>query len=222
MKEYFSHDYHARSDRKLVNLRMKMGWEGVGLYWCIIEMLYENNGAINLSEIERIAFELGTQSERITELLKGFELFRFRGGVFYSDSVNERLEKRSEKSDKARLSAVTRWDRERNKDANAMRTHTDRNAIKVKKSKVKEKSIEKMPDGWDGLWDRWMKYRQDIKKPFKSKDSEQANMTYLKNLSSNDLTKAERIVEQTIANGWVGLFKLKEEPAVEKKLNFAN
>ena len=139
MKEYFPHDYHSRNDRKLVNLRMKMGLGGIGLYWCIVEMLYENNGAIGLSEIERIAFELGTESDRITELLKGFELFQFYDEVFYSPSVNERLKKREEKSEKARESAEARWGRATQKDADAFPTHPSRNAIKEKKRKEKNK-----------------------------------------------------------------------------------
>ena len=210
MKEYFSHDYHARSDRKLVNLRMKMGWEGVGLYWCIIEMLYENNGAINLSEIERIAFELGTQSERITELLKGFELFKFRGGVFYSESVNERLEKRSEKSDKARLSAVTRWDRERNKDTNAMRTHTDRNAIKVNKSKVKEKDKNILFDEF------WIAYH---KTSGLSKTDKEAAIKHWNKLSDAEMDKAINMIPVFIQNCKAGYIKKARTYLADKNFN---
>lgn len=64
-KEYFSHDYNARSDPKLRKLLMKEGIEGIGVYWCIIEMLYEQEGILPLSECEAIAFELHTQCERM-------------------------------------------------------------------------------------------------------------------------------------------------------------
>jgi len=30
---YFSHDSNARQDEKIIKLRMKLGWEGYGLYW---------------------------------------------------------------------------------------------------------------------------------------------------------------------------------------------
>jgi len=136
MKEYFSHDYNARNDQSLVKLRMKLSMEGLGLYWCLIEMLYENNGKIKLDEIDTIAFELRTDSERIADVLKNYELFKFRQDYFYSESVNKRLKLRKEKSDKARASAVSRWNKDDKTDANAMRTQCERNAIKVKKSKV--------------------------------------------------------------------------------------
>ena len=143
MKEYFSHDYNARNDQSLVKLRMKLSMEGLGLYWCLIEMLYENNGKIKLDEIETISFELRTDSERIADVLKNYELFKFRQDYFYSESVNKRLKLRKEKSDKARASAVSRWNKDDKTDANALRTQSERNAIKVKKSKVnKSKDIK--------------------------------------------------------------------------------
>ena len=38
--EYFSHDYKARHDDKLIRVFMRHGLSGIGAYWCIIEMLY--------------------------------------------------------------------------------------------------------------------------------------------------------------------------------------
>jgi hypothetical protein len=146
MKEYFSHDYNGRNDRKLVKLRMDFGLEGIGIYWCIVEMLYENNGRICLDEIETIAFELQTDCERITTVLKNYDLFRFKGNFFYSESVNGRLNKRKEKSDKARTSALTRWNTNDKDDANALQTHNEGNAIKVNKSKVNKSKIKVTPD----------------------------------------------------------------------------
>ena len=156
IKEYFSHDYNARNDRKLVKLRMGLGLEGVGIYWCIIEMLYENGGKVNLSEIERISFELGVPCERITDVLRNYELFRFKGEVFHSVSVSERLEKRKAKSDKARDSAVSRWNRAKEGDANALRTHCDGNANKSKDKGIVKEEIYK-EESWRDSFDLYMK-----------------------------------------------------------------
>ena len=40
---YFPHDYNAASDEKIEELLFKLGNEGYGIYWRIIEMLYQNN-----------------------------------------------------------------------------------------------------------------------------------------------------------------------------------
>ena len=139
-KEYFSHDYNARSDPKLRKLLMKEGIEGVGIYWCIIEMLYEQEGILPLSECEAIAFELHTQCERIENVIHS-DLFIIEDDSFYSQSVINRLEIRNVKSKSASNSANARWAKWRALHTNAKRTQSEGNAIKVNNSKEKEKKI---------------------------------------------------------------------------------
>jgi len=137
MTEYFSHDYNAREDEKILDLMGEMGWAGYGLFWGLVELLYKNNGKMR-TQYERIAFALNSHPDSVKNIIENFELFIVKNGFFSSKSVNIRLKKRSEKSDKARANAYKRWDKE---DANAMRPQCDRNAkkeSKVKESKVKE------------------------------------------------------------------------------------
>lgn len=135
---YFSHDYNARADRKLVALQMSFGMEGVGIFWCIVEMLFEEGGYINLNECDRIAFELRTDSQRINQIISGFDLFKSDGSRFWSASVLRRLEVRYEKSEKARKSAEKRWG-----NADAMRTHSESNAIKERNERKKGKETNR-------------------------------------------------------------------------------
>ena len=134
--DYFSHDTKARSDSKLVSLAMRQGMEGLGVYWCIVEMLYENDGKIMRTECERIAYELRTHSDCINAVIYEHELFQWDEFYFWSNSVLNRLKTITEKSDKARQSATKRWE-----NANAMRTQCDGNAIKEKESKVNKINI---------------------------------------------------------------------------------
>ena len=48
MKElpYITHDFGARNDPKLMDLQMEMGGQGLGIFWCLVEMLWENGGTI--------------------------------------------------------------------------------------------------------------------------------------------------------------------------------
>lgn len=136
MKDYFSHDYNSRNDKKLVNAFMKFGLESIGAYWCIVEMLYEEGGYLLLSEYERITFELRSNNECIKYLLNDSDLFKNDGLKFWSESAIERLKLRSEKSEKARKSIESRWNRKQN--TNVIRTNEERNTNKVKESKEKE------------------------------------------------------------------------------------
>jgi len=139
MKEtfYFSHDYNARSDPKIIKLIMKYGMEGYGIYWSIIETLYEQDGFALRSDYECIAFALRMDCDRIKEIIEKSGLFKVENEKFFSESVLRRLKTRDLKSSKTRASALKRWSKD---DANALRSESEGNAIK--ESKVKE-SIEK-------------------------------------------------------------------------------
>lgn len=144
---YFSHDYNSRSDPRMIKLSMKQGMAGIGIYWCIVEMLYEQGGYLPLSNIESIAFELHSECDRIKDVLQNYELFIFEDEMFYSESALRRLNIRNDKSNKARESANKRWN-----DANAMRTQSEGNAIK--ESKVKKKKENNIKD-FDLFWDSY-------------------------------------------------------------------
>lgn len=128
---YFSHDYNARADRKIVNVIMKHGMTGIGVYWCLVEMLYEEGGYMP-TEYERISFELRTDTKVIQSIINDFELFKTDLDKFWSDAVLERLQERCDKSEKARESINKRWNKYRN-NTNVIRSNDKRNTIKERK-----------------------------------------------------------------------------------------
>lgn len=133
---WFSHDYNARSDRKMQKLRMKYKMEGIGIYWCIIEMLYEEEGYLNHLEYDRIAFELQTNTECIKSIVNDFQLFDMNDDNFWSDSIIKRLKIRKDKSNQAKEAVRVRWEKERQKKANyttVLHPHNDRNTTKERK-----------------------------------------------------------------------------------------
>lgn len=146
MKEYFSHDLKARNDRKMVRLTMAHGMQGVGIYWCIVEMLYEEEGRLMRTECERIAFELRVDVCAVESVIFDFDLFQYDEKTFWSASVDRRIEAQIQVSQGAKKAAKARWQKFENQsvsndNANAMRTHTERNANKEKKSKEKESKV---------------------------------------------------------------------------------
>jgi len=136
MREYFSHDYNSRNDKNMVRLSMKHGMAGIGVFWCIVEMLYENGGYLLLSEYERITFELRTKYDVIKDVIEGYNLFKNDGEKFWSETALNRIQKRDSKSNKARQSVSKRWEKyERN--TNVLQTNNEGNTNKSK-SKVKD------------------------------------------------------------------------------------
>lgn len=137
MKDYFSHDYYSRNDPKMVRLFMKHGLSGVGAFWCIVEMLYEEGGYMSLKEYERITFELRTDENVIRYIIFDSELFLNDGEKFWSETAILRLKKRAEKSEKARQSIENRWNKKK-ENTTEIRTYNECNTIKVKERKVNE------------------------------------------------------------------------------------
>jgi hypothetical protein len=128
---YFSHDYNARSDDKIKKLIRVHGMVGYGVFWCIIEDLYNNANALH-TDYEGIAYDLRVDENMVKSILNDFDLFSFENGSFGSTSIERRLDERNEKSEKARKSAFKRWNKVKD-NANAMPTHCDSNAIKESK-----------------------------------------------------------------------------------------
>lgn len=128
---FFSHDYNVRTDIKIKALIRKWKMEGYGVYWAILEDLYNNANALP-TQFDLMAEELNVSVELVESVVKDFNLFKIKGKIFFSPSASKRLKAISEKSTKAKESARSRWDKD---DANALRTHIDRNAIKQKEKK---------------------------------------------------------------------------------------
>ena len=81
---YFSHDFNSRNDRKIIDLRMRYGMEGLGIYWCLIEALHEEDGILELKDIARLAFDLRVPYESIESIIKDTDLFESCVQVIYA------------------------------------------------------------------------------------------------------------------------------------------
>lgn len=140
---FFSHDYNARSDPKMQKVLMKHGCAGIGAYWCIVEQLYEQGGALPIPDCEIIAFTLRMDEKVIQSIVMDSDLFKNDGVNFWSESVNRRLNKRSEIAEKRKKAAFERWNKPQNdakkqeSNANAMQVHE--NSMQDYANKEKER-----------------------------------------------------------------------------------
>ena len=167
---YFSHDYNARTDDKVKTLIRKHGMTGYGVFWSIIEDLYNNANALR-TDYDGIAYDLRTQSDLVKSIVNDFDLFVVDDTFFGSSSV-ERLIERNDKSKKASLSAFKRWGKcEGN--ANALQNECESNAIKERKEKeriekeLKDKEILRCADEFGKFWNIYNKKIGDKSKIFK-------------------------------------------------------
>lgn len=99
---WFTHDANARNDTKMIRLRRKAGLEGVGFYWCIIELLRETEKhKLTEVEIDDLAYEMRCKNDNILSEIVECELLCSDNSDFYfSPSLLNRLKKWNEKKKK--------------------------------------------------------------------------------------------------------------------------
>ena len=162
MKEayFFSHDYNARQDPKMQEVLMDLGVAGLGIYWCIIEQLYEQGGRLPLSSIKAIAFTLHATIEDVRNLVDNYGLFECDDEYFWSPRVARNIEGRKKLTEKRAEAAAGRWSKNAKNDeknANASKfdanaSENDANAMQknensgfcnaIKEKKIKENKIK--------------------------------------------------------------------------------
>tara|TARA_R110002012_G_scaffold169141_3_gene332960 strand:+ start:414 stop:1121 length:708 start_codon:yes stop_codon:yes gene_type:complete len=149
---WFPHDTTAFNDMKIESMTSVYGSEGYGFYWIIIETLSMEEG-YKLSMQKKSVFGVlsrRTQStpeqikEFVDDCINDFELFDSDGEYFWSESLQRRLKKRDDKSQKARELVNRRWNKEK-KTADV--------SAKNKSSDSLKESLEVFDKFW-GLYDK--------------------------------------------------------------------
>lgn len=139
---YFPHDYNARCDPKLQDVLVTHGVAGLGVYWCIIEQMYEQGGTLSLKSCKTIAFALHVESKVVESIVNDFDLFVNDGENFWSDSVRKRLGKRSDIAEKRKAAAAKRWHstqtQQEQSNSNASALQNDAKERKEKEIKVND------------------------------------------------------------------------------------
>ena len=105
--EYFPHDYNASGDENLEKLIMALGNKGCGIYWRIVEKLYQSRGHLQF-DLALLAYSLRDDADIINRVLTEFSLFYKKGKIFGSHSVDRRLSERAAKSEQAQQAALSR------------------------------------------------------------------------------------------------------------------
>ena len=149
-KTYFNHDSNARNDYRIIKLRAKLGYEGYGIFWSLLEMLFIEENKICIEDYDALAFGLQCDANKLKQLIEDFDLFVIEDNCFYSKRLNNHIEEINNKSKKAKESINKRWN-----NTNVIRTNNDSNTSISKsssKSKVKKSNYYNdisFPDYYD-------------------------------------------------------------------------
>ena len=104
---------------------MKLGAEGYGIFFMLIERLREEEGYKSTIDYNTLAFDLRVDAEKVKQVVEDYDLFKFTedGKYFYSDSFNERMEmmdvRAQQRKSKAKKAAEARWNKQSEDTSNA-------------------------------------------------------------------------------------------------------
>lgn len=148
-KLYFEHDFDARNSTTIKKIAKEIGLAGVGVYWILIEKLYEKNGVIDNEDVELLAWDFREDVSIFEGVIK--IAFEKDGNKIKSKGVIKRIEEREtaskSKSEKARESANKRWGGKR--EAPVPEWMTEKKEIETEKTYTDEEAknlVEKVFD----------------------------------------------------------------------------
>lgn len=79
---YFQHDYNARNDQKILELRSEFGAEGYGIWWMLLETLAEQDEGIDRGAIGGLSLAYGVDKGKLKEIID----FCLEIGLLYDNS----------------------------------------------------------------------------------------------------------------------------------------
>jgi hypothetical protein len=90
-KNYLQHDLGSRNNQVLLKIRRHYGMEGIGVYWCLTEMLFEAEGHMPL-DIDLLSYDLRVDNKVISGVIE--IAFKIEDNELSSEWIIEELAER--------------------------------------------------------------------------------------------------------------------------------
>lgn len=95
--QFFRHLFGARQDEKLIRLERKEGMAGIGLWWCLLELLGPATDHKLKCDYEDLAYTLHVEPEQIKNIVEKYGLFVVENGFFWNESFSAQMNELNEK-----------------------------------------------------------------------------------------------------------------------------
>lgn len=157
---YFPHDENACGDEKLLAVRANFGWEGIGVFWFILETMSRNDGRVIEGLIGGLSLGYGIKDEKWLKKLLDFcveiELFKKKDSNYYSERMIENINMRRKFAVSGKKGAEIRWS-DRGANRVSMGGLIAGEERREEKSKEKEKKKEKEKESFFSLYQTYPK-----------------------------------------------------------------
>ena len=228
--KYYLHSVDTMDDEKVSKLFKEFGYEGTGLFHAILEKIAKQEKPIQ-TDILKFQLKVGKKLNKIWKFMEEIELICSNNGETFNNNLLNFSETYQIKKEKTRKK-VSEWRENQKVKKNVTDYVPVSNPPKVNESKVKESKVNKIIiekplwafefenfnneilypfefKEFGEIWDLWIDYRKEKRLSKYKKIGEQAALKKLSEMSSGNIDMAKKIIEQSIANNWQGLFEIK-------------
>jgi len=133
--KYYLHDSNAFNDEKVTELFMEFGYEGLGLFYTILEKIAQQEKPIKTSVLKS-QLKVGKKLDKCWNFMESIDIISSNNG----DTFNKQLLNFSEKykiKKESNAKRVSEWRDKQDITKTVMHYESVRNACKVKESKRK-------------------------------------------------------------------------------------
>lgn len=150
---YFSHDSNARNDQKIMILRTEFGWEGYGIYFAMLEIMFDDEEtAIKKKALKAIAYANNIDYQKLSSIITlciSENLFEENEDSIWSHGLKIRKEKYLEitrkRSEAGKKAMKNRWHKgDPDNRVITKQQETDSDDITIKEKEIKEKEIKEL------------------------------------------------------------------------------
>jgi len=195
-----------------------------GIYRQLLDHYYITEKPLDANAMRLVCVRTTDECDAYARVLADF--FIERDGVYFHKRCDYEIAKFKGKASKASSSAKARWNKNNDLgvDANALRTHNGGNANQLTNkpinqlTKDKTKVLFSIPnfipqDAWNGFY--------EMRKTGKGVFTERAASLIIKQLTQmhSEGQDVAKVLDQSTANGWKGVFPLKTQGATNAKFN---
>jgi len=197
--KYYLHDSNSFNDEKITELFILFGYEGLGLFYTILEKFANQEKPIKTIVLKK-QLNIGKKLEKCWNFLEEIGLIQSTNGQTFNERILNFAGTYKIKSEK-NAERVSQWRENQAVAKNVTHYESVRNADKVKESKVKESKVIIIQDAHE---------KKSMSKPEKSDVN-----SYFSELGFFD--ESARFFDYYTANGWhVGKNKMKDWKAAAR------
>jgi predicted ATPase len=138
--KYYLHDSNSFNDEKITELYLQYGYEGLGLFYTLLEKLALQEKPIKTNVLKH-QLNVGKKLEKVWEFMEQIDLISSNNGETFNKQLLN-FSKKYQVSKEKNAKRISEWRENQVVTENVTRSELVRNADKVKLSKVKESKVK--------------------------------------------------------------------------------